>query len=300
MLIDFLKAITLCIGSVVIVHFCIKLIEHKNYSLALLLVIGGYITLVFLYNQILWELKWNYYIPSYNRVVITADDFIIVFFPFGVGAGIEIVFEHLKQLRNKQQLILEKTKAELNFLKGQISPHFLFNTINSIFWLIVKDPQKAQELLMTLSDMLRYQLYECEQNFVPIQKEVDYLNHLFKIQQFRRREDVIIEKVIEIEDKNFQIPPLLFLPLIENSMKYVSQNKKEDNFIRLYLQQKDNSCVFEIRNSVDESSISLKEDKKYSGIGLSNIKKRLHLLYGDAQEFNTLQLNNVYYANIKF
>ncbi|ANQ48166.2 histidine kinase [Flammeovirga sp. MY04] len=300
MSIDLITSIVLCLGSVSIVYFCIKLIDAKKFSIAIALLILGYIGLVYLYNIILWELKWNYYIPSYQRVTITVDDFIVVFFPFGVGAGIEIVFEHLKQLKNKQQLILEKTKAELNFLKGQISPHFLFNTINTIFWLIVKDPKEAQQLLMTLSDMLRYQLYECEQNFVPIQKEVDYLNHLFKIQESRKREDVVINKTIEIEDKNFMIPPLLFLPLIENAMKYVSQKKKEENFIHLYLQQKENSCVFEIRNSVDESTVSIKEDKKYSGIGLSNIQKRLQLLFGDAHEFKTLQLNNIYYANIKF
>ncbi|WP_211093280.1 sensor histidine kinase [Flammeovirga agarivorans] len=278
---------------------CFYFIEIKKITLGIVSILLCFIIILYLNTELMWFFKWNYYISSNFRSTISVEDFSEVFFPFGIGAGIEIVFEYLKQLKIRQALILEKTKAELNFLKGQLSPHFLFNTINTIFWLIVKDPKNAQDLLLTLSDMLRYQLYECEQDFVPLKKEVDYLNHLIKIQNFRKRENVKVDVIINFENDNYQIPPLLFLPLVENALKYVSQREDEENFIYVNLQQNGNSCVFKIRNSTDDSVIQLSDDKKYSGIGLSNIKKRLNLLYGDNFEFSTYQLNNIYHASVK-
>ncbi|WP_172826889.1 sensor histidine kinase [Flammeovirga sp. SJP92] len=255
---------------------------------------------MYTYSQITWEYRISYFLEEYKGPFLNAANLQAVLIPYFIGICIEIVFEYLKQNNEQQSLKLEKTKAELSFLKAQISPHFLFNTINTIFWLILKDPQGAQELLLKLSEMLRYQLYECDHDFVPIQKEIDYLTHLCKVQGYRKGKKVKITTEFDTEDTAYPIPPLLFLPLVENAMKYVSQKDDQENYISIFLKQRSNLVSFEIVNSTDGSHIELEEDKKYSGIGLSNIKKRLTLIYGNNYKFSTSLINSVYYAKIEF
>ncbi|NME69832.1 sensor histidine kinase [Flammeovirga aprica] len=256
--------------------------------------------MMYAYSKISWVYRWSYFIEEYRGPFLNIYNLQAVLIPYFVGICIEIVFEYLKQYNEQQNLKLEKTKAELSFLKAQISPHFLFNTINTIFWLILKDPKGAQDLLLKLSEMLRYQLYECDHDFVPIQKEIDYLTHLCKVQGYRKGKKVKISTEFDCEDTVYPIPPLLFLPLVENAMKYVSQKDDQENYISIFLKQRSNLVSFEIVNSTDNSHIELEEDKKYSGIGLSNIKKRLTLIYGEKYKFSTSLINSVYYAKIEF
>lgn len=289
-----------CFGALFFAKTSKYILIKKSSILAFVLLFLGFNLILYAYQHITWEYRLSYFIEEYRGPFLNMIDIQAVLIPFFIGICIEIVFEYLKQYNEQQNLKLEKTKAELSFLKAQISPHFLFNTINTIFWLILKDPQGAQELLLKLSDMLRYQLYECDNDFVPIQKEIDYLTHLCKVQGYRKGKKVKISTEFDCEDTVFPIPPLLFLPLVENAMKYVSQKEDQENYISIFLKQRSNLVSFEIVNSTDNSHIELDEDKKYSGIGLSNIRKRLTLLYGNNYTFSTSLINQVYYAKIEF
>ncbi|WP_052444260.1 sensor histidine kinase [Flammeovirga sp. OC4] len=289
-----------CFGAIFFARISKYVLIKKSSILAFIILFSGFLLILFLYSEVSWVYRWSYFLEDFRGPFYNIYNLQAALIPYFIGICIEIVFEYLKQYNEQQSLKLEKTKAELSFLKAQISPHFLFNTINTIFWLIIKDPKGAQELLLKLSDMLRYQLYECDHDFVPIQKEIDYLTHLCKVQGYRKGKKVKITTEFDCEDTVFQIPPLLFLPLVENAMKYVSQKDDKENYISIFLRQRSNLVSFEIVNSTDNSHIELEEDKKYSGIGLSNIKKRLSLIYGNNYKFSTSLINNVYYAKIEF
>lgn len=289
-----------CIGTIFFARIAKYVLLRQLYLLAFTILFVGLIIIMYFNQLLLWEYEWSYFLEDFRKPTFTIYSFQEVLIPFGLGISIEVIFEYLKQYNEQQSLKLEKTKAELSFLKAQISPHFLFNTINTIFWLILKDPKDAQDLLLKLSDMLRYQLYECESDFVPVQKEIDYLTHLCKIQGYRKGKKVQINTNFECQNYNHPVPPLLFLPLVENALKFVSQSDNEENYITIFLTEKNNHINFEIVNSTDNSHVELKEDKKYSGIGLNNIKKRLSLIYNDDYVFSTSLINNVYYAKIEF
>ncbi|MBB6463478.1 sensor histidine kinase [Flammeovirga kamogawensis] len=289
-----------CGGSLLVIKGAKKALR-KSLLLALLILVTGYIMVMVASYYILWEFKLSYYYEFYSTFsFFRFSSFQELIFPFIAMLIIEVTFDYFRQYKEQQSLKIEKTKAELNFLKGQISPHFLFNTINTIFWLIVKKPKEAQALLLNLSDMLRYQLYDCENNFVPLQKEVDYLNDLISIEKHRKGSDVTVTTSFELENEQFQVPPLLFLPLVENAFKHVSKKADSYNFIKIELIQNANKVSFHVENSTDNSVVKTIEDKKYSGIGLKNIQKRMTLILKENYVFETTQIDNTYHAKIEF
>lgn len=184
--------------------------------------------------------------------------------------------------REKLTLQKENLETELKYLKSQINPHFLFNTINSIFVLIHKNPDLAAESLASFSDMLRYQLYECNDPFIPLRKELDFIEDFIELESLRLREDQT-ELTFEIHqqaDQSVQIAPFIILPFVENAFKHVSKGKNKANFIRMHLAV-DGERVIHL---VIENSRGQGKPEISSGIGLTNVKRRLNLLYPDKHE----------------
>lgn len=179
----------------------------------------------------------------------------------------------------KKRLILEKEKVEteLKYLKAQINPHFLFNTINSIFVLIHKNPDLASESLASFSEMLRYQLYECNDAEIPLDKELDFLENFIELESLRLNEEQT-DLVFDINHKAAQgvsIAPFILLPFVENAFKHVSKGKNQASFIRMCLDVKDHKML----QLQLENSRNLEEHHKPPGIGLQNIQRRLNLIY---------------------
>ncbi|MDX2245810.1 MAG: histidine kinase [Bacteroidia bacterium] len=184
--------------------------------------------------------------------------------------------------REKLTLQKENLESELKYLKSQINPHFLFNTINSIYVLIHKNPDLASESLASFSDMLRYQLYECNDPFIPLRKELDFIEDFIKLERLRLREDQteLTFEINQLVDTSIQIAPFIILPFVENAFKHVSKGKNKANFIRMQLAVSEDPIIhLEIENSrgPGRSEISL-------GIGLANVKRRLELLYAGKHE----------------
>ena len=186
----------------------------------------------------------------------------------------------LYELRN-QQLIAEKerqnkqTEAELTWLKNQLNPHFLFNTLNNISCQIYTDPDEAQENLSRLSSLLRYALYETETEFVPIQGEIDFMNDYIALMKLRCSEKTTVNVDFRIGDSNIKILPLLYISLIENAFKHGISNNSE-SFIDICFEIKDNNLVFRVRNSNFPKTDGKRSG---SGIGIENLKRRLQLAY---------------------
>ena len=183
-----------------------------------------------------------------------------------------------------------QSEAEIQNLKNQLNPHFLFNTLNNIYSLIAISPQQAQHVVLDLSGLLRYVLYGSSQQFVPLINDVDFICNYVKLMRIRLSEHIKVS--VDIGDlPDIKIAPLLYISLIENAFKHGVSNTKP-SFVEISIQQKDNSIICTIRNSSFQNKIE--QDCVESGIGFKNLKKRLELLYPNKHLFSYVNENNVF------
>ncbi len=197
-----------------------------------------------------------------------------------LGMSVKLTKNWIQTRRREQVLEKEKLETELKFLKSQLNPHFLFNSINSIFVLIHKNPDMASESLAKFSDLLRYQLYECNEQQIPLDKELRYLENFIELEKLRQEHN--IELTLQIDDRhpgNLTIAPFILMPFIENAFKHVSKRKDKPNWIRMNLGFNKHELLFDISNSVSALHPSSTAFMNYSGIGLKNVKRRLDLIY---------------------
>ncbi|MEO6541619.1 MAG: histidine kinase [Ferruginibacter sp.] len=206
------------------------------------------------------------------------DNVIPHFFLVMAGAAFKLMMDYTKMQQRMVEMAKEKAEAELNFLKSQINPHFLFNSLNSVYFLIEKNNTVAREALHKFSDMLRYQLYEMNDNTVSIEKEIQYLQDYIDLQKLRKDDHYSIEFTCPQDVKGFSIEPLLLIPFVENAFKHISHYNDQLNFIKLQLSMAKHGFNFRIVNSKEPIE---KITEKHSGIGLANVKRRLALLYPD-------------------
>ncbi len=176
-----------------------------------------------------------------------------------------------------QEIEKEKTLAELKALKSQINPHFLFNSLNSIYSLARKNSTLTPEKIVQLSDLMRHIIYESDVDFIPLEKEVEMIKNYIELQNLRTSEKDKIKLEVLGEIKNMEIAPLLFLPFIENSFKHGLKGGAENIFVEIKIEISGNILNFEIENRKGKYIES--GDAKYKGIGIKNVKKRLELIY---------------------
>jgi len=179
-----------------------------------------------------------------------------------------------------EKLRAEKNNAELEFLKSQYHPHFLFNALNTIYFQIDDYNTDAKRSIEHLSELLRYQLYDVNQE-VQFSKEIKYLRSYIAFQQLRKTEKLIVNIDIDTALEESRVHPLLFQPLLENAFKYVSGTHEID----LKLKLRKNDVYFELKNSVSDVMVSTAV--KDSGIGLTNLKRKLELLYPEKYQLMT-------------
>lgn len=196
----------------------------------------------------------------------------------------------------EQSLQLEKVKVnqletELKFLKSQYHPHFLFNALNTIYFQVDETNKDAKQSIEQLSDLLRYQLYDIEQE-VTLEQEINYLKSYIAFQQLRMTERLVLDMHFDPELKMQKIHPLLFQPLIENAFKYVRGKYK----IQLEMRFNENQIEFEIKNSISQSQNT--GNKKNEGIGIENLKRRLDLLYPNRYNLNIEQTENMFVVKL--
>ncbi len=191
------------------------------------------------------------------------------------GAAAKLIYDYLQAQRRLADMARENAVAELNFLKSQINPHFLFNSLNTVYFLIRKENEEARNALHQFSEMLRYQLYEAKGERIPIEKEIDYLQDYIRLQQWRKDDKYAVEFTCSPELKAFAIEPLLLIPFVENAFKHISHHSGGNNFIRVEAGQRENEFIFRVENSRDAHPST----ERSGGIGLPNVKRRLELLY---------------------
>ncbi|HTE26052.1 sensor histidine kinase [Flavitalea sp.] len=189
----------------------------------------------------------------------------------------------LQGKQRERELQQEKLETELKFLKSQFNPHFLFNTINSIFVLIHKNPDKASESLAKFSELLRYQLYECNEQQIPLKQEISYLVNFIELERLRQERNLELTVNIDQQVNNdLVIAPFMLIPFVENAFKHVNKLNGEISRISIELKTKDADLYMTVTNSVANGPAVNADVIHFSGIGLTNIQRRLELLYPDA------------------
>jgi two-component system, LytTR family, sensor kinase len=197
------------------------------------------------------------------------------------------------QRETLRQLTVDKLNTELEYLKAQLNPHFLFNSINTIFFQIDKHNTEARETLAKFSDMLRYQLYECNGNTIAIEKEIQYLKNYVELQRLRKDENYHVEFLVADSVAHFSVPPLLLMPFIENAFKHVSNFTDRKNEIKITLSKMHQSLHLTVINTID-----LHTAQETGGIGLKNVQRRLELLYPNRYALKIKKEENSYQVTL--
>ncbi|MEL6254710.1 MAG: sensor histidine kinase [Bacteroidota bacterium] len=224
------------------------------------------------YDESIWEVVTDagYLIKVYM---------VSVYLPAVLLFLLKIMKERFQQENKLISLEREKSMAELNFLKAQMNPHFLFNTLNNIYALAKSGSQQTADMVMKLSEILDYTIYECNQRRVPIIKEWELIESYADLQTLRYKDSLMILLDQEIDDTEVEIAPLLLISLVENAFKYVMTTKDSEPLIRINLKLTDKALYFEVFNT--KSKVLSSRDSGGKGIGIKNLKRQLSLQYPD-------------------
>ncbi len=214
-----------------------------------------------------------------------------VFF-FGV---VRHLYHYTKLKQATQQLRIEKQQAELNYLKSQTNPHFLFNTLNNIYSLARDKNDLAPESILRLSKILRYMLYEAGGEYIAIEQELKIISDYIALERLRYDESLRINFNYDVEDMKQALPPLLLIPFVENAFKHGVSETRGYPFVDIHLSVKQRQLLFVVKNSAEAFS----EDRSSKeNIGLSNLRRQLQLLYTD-YDLSVKQDESLFTATLK-
>jgi two-component system LytT family sensor kinase len=218
----------------------------------------------------------------------------VFFLVFTVGTCIKLIQQWLSSEETRREIENDKLNTELSFLKSQINPHFLFNTLNNIYSLAVVKSDATAPAVMKLSAIMRYVISDTKQNWVPLEKEIQFIQHYIDLQKVRLTEKVKIDFTVSgnIEGKN--VAPLIFIPFVENAFKYgISTKENSDIIIRVDVAGK------EVKLTVNNKIIAQERDADgNTGIGLKNTKRRLELLYPETHTLEVKKEENHFNVNL--
>lgn len=294
----------------------------KTADLALMVYIAGYI----LAPKLLYKRKYGWFALVFFLMVVTSsfskmyllglitnnpalynwaanikvriyDNVIPHFFLVIAGLAIKLLVDYNRMQKRLLEVAKEKAETELNFLKSQINPHFLFNSLNAVYFLIDKNNTDARQALHKFSDMLRYQLYEVKDEKIPIEKEIGYLKDYIGLQQLRN-ENCRVQLILDEKMKSFYIEPLLLIPFVENSFKHLSHfSNGRSNEIRIDLSKQNGEMNLTVRNTTEGTQVhGVSAD---GGIGLNNVKRRLELLYPQKHDLKISENNGWFDVHLK-
>jgi LytS/YehU family sensor histidine kinase len=231
---------------------------------------------------------------------ISASFFIINCIVIVVSGAIQIIMDRFGMEEQLHEVENEKISTELAFLRAQINPHFLFNVLNTIYFQIQKENSEARNSVEKLSEMLRYQLYECTTDMIDIAKELAYIENYVAVQQLRMEAGTDLQLTLPEDIGSFKIAPLLILPLVENAFKHISNYKNPSQnklYIAIYIEQ-DSQFVVEVVNTYNSSN-GTELLQNSSGLGLKNLERRLALLYPDKHSITRKRTENTYETTLK-
>jgi LytS/YehU family sensor histidine kinase len=247
------------------------------------------------------------YIDSLSTIPTNIEDFsylsgtsIYVFYMFFVPS-VKLLKDIYLNQQQQQQLEKDTIERDLKLLKGQLSPHLLFNTLNNLYGLALQKSDTLPPLMLRLSEVMRYSLYETNQTYVSLNQEITYLKNYIELEKLRIGEDIKLNVSLpENVDLNTEIAPMLMIVFIENAFKHSRHAPKNNRFIDIKLTIEKSFIVFNIENSFSEQNSYFQfSNEKNSGIGLELTKRRLNLLYENNYTLNIDNQANIFKINLK-
>ncbi|NBP70011.1 MAG: histidine kinase [Cytophagia bacterium] len=214
----------------------------------------------------------------------------------GIGTSLEMVLQWESQKRKQETVEKEKIAAELSFLKSQINPHFLFNTLNNIYSLAERNSNQTGHSILLLSNLMRYVLYDTSEGKILLSKEVKHLEDYIALQRLRIAEvdTVSIEFINEVGSGNVLIEPLIFIPFVENAFKH-GVSYTHASFIKIEMATKNNFLIFKVLNSKKSQPQTSHHKEKDKGVGIANTMRRLEILYPNLHELK-IENEREYYS----
>ncbi len=233
-----------------------------------------------------------------DSVTLTLDDafglFLILYYILLVIISVFLFVNWLtKRIREQISLKEEKIKTEILFLKAEVNPHFFFNMLNNLYAMVEKDTALAKEVILGLSDLMHYSIYEGKNEEVTLEKEIEFLNNFIRLQKVRYHRDIDVRFAVEVDDLDLKVTPLLYIILVENAFKHGVESIPKNAYINMSLKAIGNKIAFQIENNFDI------EKKTKSGIGLKNLMRRLELLYPESSKLDIKVEQDVYYSKLE-
>jgi len=254
------------------------------------------IGMAFLLSPILTSAYLLIYRNFLNEISTTLEfkntAFIICLFVGLASMLFKVTKDWLILQQERKDLESKRLQSELKFLKSQIDPHFFFNTLNNLYALTLKKSDLAPEIVLRLSEMMRYMLYECNELKVPLVKEINYLKNYIELEKLRQGNNFKINFNVEGDAKEKMIAPLVFIPFLENSFKHGVNNQIKSGFVNVEMQLTDVDVKMEIENSKITTLNDKNQTKKSGGIGLTNVKRRLKLIYPKKHSIDIIDKSN--------
>lgn len=262
---------------------------------------GGYIGLAVVLSFVMYGMIYLILKEQMSRYF--GENFMQVFpiflfsnlFTGGVLIGIKSLVDKSRQQKLDKEKKQENLLSELSYLKAQVNPHFLFNTINSVYVLIKIDPDKAAEMLIKLSDLLRSQLYDFSDEQINIEEEIKYLENYIELEKLRKAHRVHINFEKKGDLSGFLLPPLMLIPFLENCFKHLSSHTDKPNIVNLKIERVQSNLIVEFANTYEVESTP----KKEGGIGLANIKRRLALLFPNQHQLSIKEKEDFFVVNLQ-
>jgi LytS/YehU family sensor histidine kinase len=258
-----------------------KLVYNKKFW-----IYTGTVLVIFAWLMTQTWLLFQVFMPAahYNfrgHLLIT---FFIFLFMLASSTAYKLIYDRIVEERLEKEKVNENLKTELSLLRSQVSPHFMFNVLNNMVALARKKSDDLESSLIKLSSLMRYMLYEADESTVRLEKEIEYLQSYIDLQRQRFGKNLKLNVIFNGTPDFYEIEPMLLIPFVENAFKH-GTGWIENPEIDIELTAKDNCLFFSVRNKYNDATGEIKD--KSSGIGLTNVKRRLNLLYGKS---HTLQI----------
>ncbi len=283
------------------------LYKKKYFKFIVLFVLGTYVFSIMARVLLVHVIEEMYREPPFRKESLYEiatdlkklykDFFYRVYLPVFLVVSIKLIKERFEEKNRQEVLQKEKVTAELNFMKAQIHPHFLFNTLNNLYVLTLQKSDKASETVLKLSEMLDYMLYKCNSNRVTIREEVQLIQNYINLEQLRYGDRLEVVFNLNIDVDQTQIAPLILVSLIENAFKHGASGSVTAPKIAIEFQVENNQLQFSIYNT-KPSQVQKDETNFKKGIGLENIKNQLSLIYPEKHDFEIKETKECYLVNL--
>jgi len=231
--------------------------------------------------------------PVNNGQIFESENWMVPFFGMVLSIPFVLTIRWFQQMKTAEELAKEKSQTELSLLKQQINPHFFFNTLNNLYALSITQDEQTPEVILQLSELMRYTIYKGKEEQVSLKEEIEYIEKYVQLQQIRLHKKLDFKFYKQVNNEAQNIPPLLFINLVENAFKHGIEPAEEDCFLHLTLKSNENGLELICENSVEDKNEST------PGTGLKNLKRRLELLYPNNHQLDFEETKKSYKAKLK-